>query len=104
VVKTDIVEVLTFEVLEELSGIDCSEPKCRTNAVGTGRLLREEPFPEELLFEWRCLDCGCVGLCAGGGTEQLKEALDAAPESEHRRIVAEWVRTRPNRLRPWLSK
>lgn len=96
---------LAFECapLRRLKGVDCSTPKCRANAYGTGRIFTDGRLH---YVEFMCPDCDDPMLIGAPDVDDLALELAGASPEEHELIVTRWVKPRigdvhPCSPRPW---
>jgi len=94
-------DVIMVEALKELRGVDCSTPKCRANAFGTGRLLQRELLGKPYwTMEFHCPDCGDPMEVWAPSIQELADRLEGAVESEREAIARLWLAGRGG-PKPW---
>jgi len=90
-----------FADLETIRRIDCSTPRCRANGYCTGYLRLHDVIG--WCIEYACPDCNSTGLRHTPDVRELVEALLTADDTEQRRLVEDYVATRPNTRNPTLD-
>jgi hypothetical protein len=86
-------------ILKELTGVDCSTPKCLANAFGTGRILRDLASPAYYV-EFYCPDCETEMHVNSRDVDALAAELMAARPSQQASILRRWVTPRIGDVHP----
>jgi len=94
-------QVLTFNALRSLTGIDCGTPRCGSFASGTGRLVCHTRTEGRIWqVEYHCPGCGITSEHGSHSVDELVALIEQTPVDEREEAVALWLAERTKSCKP----